>query len=157
MIFWSAYKGKPRVCRILLSKNSRLFPDSVISSCPRIDKLAEQITAFLDGRKIKFGLDTIQLDLCPDFQKKVLLQAAKITFGTTCTYQAIADRLGKPKAWRAVGSALAGNPFPIIIPCHRIVRSDGSFGDYQGGKRMKEFLLKREAGRLHKIFPKKEE
>jgi len=156
VIFWSVYKGKPRVYRILLSKNCRLFPDSVILSCPQIDRLAKQITAFLNGRKIRFSLDIVLLDLCPDFQKKVLLQTAAITSGKTCTYQVIANRLGKPRAWRAVGSALAGNPFPIVIPCHRIVRSDGTFGNYQGGNRMKELLLMREAKRLPKIFPNKE-
>lgn len=87
------------------------------------------------------GDKIINLDSCTDFQKKVLKAVSLIPYGETRTYSDIAKKIGNPKASRAVGSVLANNPFPIIIPCHRVIRSDGDIGNYQGGRKMKEFLL----------------
>lgn len=90
---------------------------------------------------------TVNLDNCTDFQNKVLKAVSLIPYGETRTYSDIAKKIRNPKASRAVGSALANNPFPIIIPCHRVIRSDGEIGNYQGGKRMKKFLLELEKKR----------
>lgn len=84
------------------------------------------------------------LDCCSKFQQKVLRATSAIPRGKVSTYQCIAKQIGKPKAARAVGRALANNPFPLIIPCHRVIRSDGSLGGYQGGLKMKRALLKKE-------------
>ncbi|MGC8647380.1 MAG: methylated-DNA--[protein]-cysteine S-methyltransferase [Candidatus Micrarchaeia archaeon] len=79
-----------------------------------------------------------------DFQKRVLIEVSKIPKGKVLTYAQVAKRIGRPKAYRAVGSALRKNPLPILIPCHRVVRSNG-IGEYSfGGKRAKAFLLKLE-------------
>lgn len=76
------------------------------------------------------------------FQWKVLSVTATIPLGQTRSYKWVAERVGRPKAARAVGQALRRNPFPLIIPCHRVIREDGSFGGYAGrfGKRKAELL-----------------
>lgn len=83
------------------------------------------------------------------FQQSVLLECAKIPRGQTCTYSQIARAIGKPRAARAVGNALAINPLAPLIPCHRVVNSDGTPGGYsaKGGKARKMLLLKREMGK----------
>ncbi|OGI65289.1 6-O-methylguanine DNA methyltransferase [Candidatus Nomurabacteria bacterium RIFCSPLOWO2_01_FULL_39_18] len=80
------------------------------------------------------------------FQKKVWREICKIPKGKTITYQELAKKIGKPKAVRAVGNAVGANPLAVIIPCHRVVRSDGSLGGYsgKGGMRTKRILLKKE-------------
>jgi methylated-DNA-[protein]-cysteine S-methyltransferase len=84
------------------------------------------------------------LDRCPAFQRSVLLAEYQIPRGWVSTYQKIAGHLGSPRSARAVGNALARNPFPLIIPCHRAIRSDRSLGGFQGGLRMKQALLEYE-------------
>ena len=79
------------------------------------------------------------------FQVRVLLEVYKIPRGSTASYNDIANRVGRPNAYRAVGTAVRKNPFPIKIPCHRVIKSDGSLGNYSGGgSRMKAKLLKNE-------------
>ena len=120
------------------------FPDSVPSSCALIEDLAGSIAAFLDGAAVRFALEHVRLDLCPPFQQKVLLAEYGIPRGSVSTYRRIAAHLDVPGGARAVGNALATNPFPIVIPCHRAIRSDGSLGGYQGGLAMKRILLEQE-------------
>jgi methylated-DNA-[protein]-cysteine S-methyltransferase len=81
---------------------------------------------------------------CSEFQRRVLLAEYGIRRGWVSTYGRIARHLGMPQGARAVGSALAHNPFPIIIPCHRAIAADGSLGGYQGGPEMKRSLLEME-------------
>lgn len=78
------------------------------------------------------------------FQRKVLLATAAIPCGSTSTYAAIAARIGSPRASRAVGSALAHNPLPWLIPCHRVLRSNGELGGYRFGLDLKRALLEQE-------------
>jgi O-6-methylguanine DNA methyltransferase len=75
------------------------------------------------------------------FQKKVYTVVKKIPRGETRTYTWVAKKIGKPKAVRAVGRALSQNPFPVIVPCHRVVRSDGSMGGYAWGVELKKKIL----------------
>ena len=75
------------------------------------------------------------------FEKKVLKITSKIPLGQVRSYKWVASKIGAPKAIRAVGSALKKNPFPIIIPCHRVIKSDGSLGGYARGKKIKKKLL----------------
>lgn len=144
VIFWSIYKRKPKILRILLTGNPGLFTNSTAFSHPEINTLANKIAVFLNGRDIRLPLNILRLDLCPVFQQKVLAAAHAIPRGRTSTYKLIAKQLGKPNAARAVGMVLAANPFPLVIPCHRVIRSDGSLGGYQGGLKMKQALLKME-------------
>ncbi len=115
-----------------------------LQSSAAIVALGEQIQRFLDGEAAQFDLDMLALDRCPAFQQRVLLAEYGIPRGWVSTYGRIARRLGVPGAARAVGSALARNPFPIIIPCHRAVRANGELGGYQGGPKMKRALLELE-------------
>ena len=79
-----------------------------------------------------------------EFQRRVLELTSKIPRGKVTTYKEIARAMGKPKAYRAVAKALAENPYPVKIPCHRVVRSDGEIGGYTGGTWKKARLLKQE-------------
>lgn len=151
-MLWSVSVDQPKIFRVLLSKPGvsakhqvpMLFPDSAASSCSEINVIADDIDAFLSGEDMKFSLEMIRLDLCSAFQRKVLLAEYGIPRGAVSTYQRIARHLGSPNGARAVGNALAANPFPIIIPCHRAIRSDRSLGGYQGGLEMKRILLEME-------------
>ncbi len=83
-----------------------------------------------------------------EFQNKVWAQLKKIPFGKTCSYRDIAERIGNPKATRAVGTANGRNPFGIIVPCHRVIAADGTLGGYAGGVERKTKLL--EIERAHR-------
>jgi methylated-DNA-[protein]-cysteine S-methyltransferase len=100
--------------------------------------------AFLNGAHVDFSLSIAYLNMCSEFQQSVLREERRVTRGTVSTYQRIAERIGQPNGARAVGNALAQNPFPIIVPCHRAIRSDRSLGGYQGGSAMKRALLEAE-------------
>ena len=152
VILWETRSHKPMVRQILISRPGQpaemslkeQFPDSVPSSCGLIDDLAGRIAAFLDGADVRFALEHVRLDLCPPFQQRVLLAEYGIPRGSVSTYRRIAAHLGVGGGARAVGNALATNPFPIVIPCHRAIRSDGTLGGYQGGLAMKRALLEQE-------------
>ena len=151
-ILWYVYEGFPKIFRILLSNSEASstqlvkagFPRSTESSCTEIDIAASQIEAFLTGDDISFSLEIARLDICSEFQNKVLRAEHGIPRGNVSTYQRIAKHVGNPSGARAVGTALANNPFPILIPCHRAIRSDRTLGGYQGGLKMKQRLLEME-------------
>ncbi|MFX0046926.1 MAG: methylated-DNA--[protein]-cysteine S-methyltransferase [Candidatus Hermodarchaeota archaeon] len=109
-----------------------------------IDSLGKQILLFLKGETINFNLQLIDLDECYEIQKRILLAEYNIPRGWVSTYKRIADKIGIPKGARVVGNALAKNPFPIIIPCHRAIKSNGELGGFQGGLEMKQVLLEME-------------
>jgi methylated-DNA-[protein]-cysteine S-methyltransferase len=152
-VIWSEYKKKPAVSQIFIPKPktstrktvSQSFPGLNNASCDEVDKLINQIKAFMTGENIRFYLDILRMDLCTLFQEKVLRAEFAIPRGRVSSYGLIARHLNKPGAARAVGTALATNLFPIVIPCHRTVRSDGHIGGYQGGLPMKRKLLQMEA------------
>ena len=107
-----------------------------------LNQALEELQEYFEGKRTTF---TIPIDLnAPPFYKKVLQEIGKVPFGSTASYLEIASRVGNLKAVRAVGSANARNPIPIIIPCHRIIRSDGGLGGYGGGLDLKMDLLKHE-------------
>ena len=91
---------------------------------------------------------TVPVDLSqlPAFERSALEMAAGIPYGEVRSYKWIAERLGKPDGARAVGNAMAGNPVPIIVPCHRVVKTDGGLGGYSFGLLRKEALLNLERG-----------
>ena len=104
--------------------------------------LRDALQAYATGRKVAFK---IPLDLDgTDFQKKVWRQLRDIPYGEAWTYAEIAKKVGKPKSSRAVGDACKKNPLPIIIPCHRVIGSNGSMTGFVGGIALKKKLLKLE-------------
>ena len=113
-------------------------------SDPTMEVLTEQIRSFLEGEAVDFQESLIDLGECSEFQRKVLLAEHKIPRGWVSTYGRIAQSMGVPGAARAVGTALARNPVPIIIPCHRAIRSNGELGGFRGGLSMKRALLELE-------------
>ncbi|MBN1779600.1 MGMT family protein [bacterium] len=125
-----------------------LDPAPAPGHCVAADDLAGRIHDFLEGEPVDFNLHGIRLDRCPAFQKDVLHAESRIPRSAVSTYHRIACHLGKPGASRAVGNALARNPFPLIIPCHRAVRSDLTPGGFQGGSGMKRELLLMEGHRF---------
>jgi len=98
---------------------------------------------YLEGKKTDFDFP-LDLSAVLGFQKRVLLEVRRIPFGEVRSYESIAKALGLSKGQRAVGKALAANPLPILIPCHRVVRKDGKLGGYSLGRNMKETLLRLE-------------
>lgn len=151
-IIWTKLNDNPKIIRILLSKPglsaedqvSVLYPKSQAFSCVEIENIATAIKGLLEGEEVEFSLDIADLSLCTEFQKLVLRAEYGIPRGSISTYQLIAAYLGKKNGARAVGNALANNPFPLIVPCHRAIRSDRHLGGYQGGIEMKRALLKKE-------------
>lgn len=99
-----------------------------------------QFDEYFAGRRTSF--DLIYAVSGTDFQKSVWREIAKISYGTHSTYKAIAEAIGKPKAVRAVGTAVGSNPISIAVPCHRVLATSGKLGGYAGGLESKRVLLK---------------
>lgn len=94
------------------------------------------------GSRKPFLLKHIDMSSGTPFQQKVWKELSKIPYGKTISYRELAKRVGSPKAFRAVGNANGKNPFPLIIPCHRVIAADGSLGGYSCGIQIKKDLLK---------------
>ena len=118
--------------------------DHAAPSPAEFNDLTTRLELYFEGHEVDFG-DRLDLSGATLFQGKVWHQTRLIPYGETRSYAWVAEQLGQPKAVRAVGQALAGNPLPIIIPCHRILSGDGRLGGYSGGLEMKLKLLKLEA------------
>ena len=151
-VIWSGQSGVPRLLRILLSgpgaaadlQAGQLYPGVPVSSCADVDALAVKITAFLEGSKVLFPLERVDWGECSAFQQSVLSAVCSIPRRCVSTYQLVAGHIAHRNLARAAGVALAHNPFPLIVPCHRVVRSDGYPGGFQGGSGMKRMLLEKE-------------
>ena len=149
---WQETATGPKVYQVVLPDEfapvedtiQTTFGGAVQQSRPPITELGEQIQSFLKGEAIVFDLDIVALEGCSEFQRRVLLAEYNIPRGWVSTYGRIARQVGSPGGARAVGRALATNPFPIIIPCHRAILSNGELGGFQGGQKMKRALLKME-------------
>lgn len=112
----------------------------------RVDPVRRQLDAYFGGRRRSFSL-AVDLRLAGEFGRAVLRTLDDVGYGQTTTYGRIATRVGRPRAARAVGNALATNPVCVIVPCHRVVPSGGGLGGYAGGITAKEHLLALEARR----------
>jgi methylated-DNA-[protein]-cysteine S-methyltransferase len=147
-------KGKKGLKRIFLPEKSRkalilkiktFCPLSVFSK-DGFEKEIKDISAYFreENKKFSFFLD---FSGSTNFQRMVWSETAKIPYGKTGTYLFVAEKIGKKKSARAVGNALGKNPFPVVIPCHRVLRADGKMGGFTaaGGIGLKEKLLKLEA------------
>ncbi len=129
--------------RVLTQLAEQVSP-RILHAPGRLDRAAVEIEEYFSQRRQCFDLP-LDLRLAHGFRRSVLDQLAEISYGTTASYAAIAAAVGNPKAVRAVGTACASNPLPVIVPCHRVVRSDGTLGGYVGGLDAKRTLLSLEA------------
>ena len=141
-LVWSEAEGAVKLQAVLLPDEREAT--AAARSCPEIDALCEQVRHSLLGEAVDYDLDMLAWGRCSDWQQRVLVAEYGVPCGKVSTYGRVAAHLGAPRAARAVGRALATNPFPIIIPCHRAVRSDGALGGYRGGVPMKRKLLELE-------------
>jgi len=116
----------------------------VLRAPARLDLAAREIEEYFAGRRSRFDLP-LDFQLSQGFRRTVLSHLPAIGYGKTASYAAIAAAVGHPKAVRAVGTACATNPLPVVVPCHRVVRSDGTVGQYVGGTDAKKALLTLEA------------
>jgi len=143
-IFLSDPKNKSEV------KALESFNKIKLKSSSSIGLLGENIQQFLKGEQVDFDLGLLDFNLCYEIQRKVLLAEYRIPRGCVSTYKRIAYHLDMPKGARVVGNALARNPFPIIIPCHRAIKTNGELGGFQGGIGMKRALLELEGIEISK-------
>jgi len=116
----------------------------ILSAPQRLDTAAREIDEYFAGRRREFDLP-LDFSLSKGFRRSVLSHLTDIGYGHTASYAAVAAAAGSPRAVRAVGTACATNPLPVVVPCHRVVRSDGSSGGYRGGPAAKQTLLALEA------------
>ena len=151
-LIWSIFGDGAKIIQILISKPhlsveeqlSQIYPHSPKSSTREMDAVARDIKAFFQGKDLVFSLDLLDLDQCSKFQRNVLIAEHNIPRGSVSTYKLLAEHIKVENGARAVGNALATNPFPILVPCHRAIRSDGHLGGFQGGLDMKRALLENE-------------
>jgi methylated-DNA-[protein]-cysteine S-methyltransferase len=116
----------------------------VLLAPARLDAAARQLDEYFTGNRRSFDLP-LDFRLARGFRLSVLEHLPEIDYGHTESYAEVAAAAGSPKAVRAVGTACALNPLPVVVPCHRVVRSDGSYGQYAGGEEAKRTLLTLEA------------
>lgn len=111
----------------------------------RLDAAARELDEYFRGRRQRFDLP-LDFRLAQGFRREVLGHLPEIGYGQTASYAAVAAMTSSPRAVRAVGTACARNPLPLVVPCHRVIRSDGSQGAYLGGAEAKSLLLALETG-----------
>jgi methylated-DNA-[protein]-cysteine S-methyltransferase len=110
----------------------------------RLDEAAHQLDEYFAGKRRAFSV-SVDLQLAHGFRRSVLEHLCRIPYGVTQSYAAVARAAGNPSAVRAAASACSHNPLPLVVPCHRVVRSDGTTGEYLGGPEAKRALLAMEA------------
>jgi methylated-DNA-[protein]-cysteine S-methyltransferase len=129
----------------VLDRLAQLVSPRVLRAPARLERATREIEEYFAGRRSTFDLP-LDLRLARGaFRRAVLSHLPEIGYGETASYAAIAAATGNPKAVRAVGTACATNPLPVVVPCHRVVRSDGTPGQYVGGTEAKSTLLTLEA------------
>jgi methylated-DNA-[protein]-cysteine S-methyltransferase len=124
---------------VLQALADRISP-RILNSPARLDRCARELDEYFAGRRHTFDLD-LDWRLSAGFRSTVLHHLPEIEYGRTASYATVARLAGNPTAVRAVGSACATNPLPLVVPCHRVVRSDGTMGGYLGGTEAKRTLL----------------
>jgi methylated-DNA-[protein]-cysteine S-methyltransferase len=128
----------------VLGTLATLISPRVLRAPGRLDTAAHEIDEYFAGQRRSFDLP-LDYRLSSGFRRAVLTRLPGIGYGQTASYAALAAAVGSPRAYRAVGTACATNPLPVVLPCHRVVKSDGQAGRYRGGPAAKQFLLDLEA------------
>jgi len=124
----------------LLGRFSRQLSPRILEHPAATDEVRRQLDEYFEGERTRFQLK-LDRRLMRGIARDVLAATAKVPFGRTTTYGALAERIGRPRASRAVGNALGSNPIPIVVPCHRVLRTGGDVGGYAGGPSRKRRLL----------------
>ncbi len=140
------------ICFINLSKISEAgfqsilrerFRKEIVRDDKRVKTVIKELSNYFNGHRLNFK-SILNLNIGTEFQRKVWQKIGEIPYGELRTYKWIADEIGNPRAVRAVGNAVGKNPVPPIIPCHRVIRSDGKLGGFSSGIALKKWLLKLE-------------
>jgi len=141
-IHYGAEPSRHDLVRIVRTYGPGVLPDT-----RRADPVARELDQYFAGKRRRFE---IAVDLTPltDFQRRILRATTAVPFGEVSTYARVAARAGSTKALRAAGQALGANPIPIVVPCHRVLASDGTLGGYAGGLDNKRRLLALERGEV---------
>jgi len=151
-IVWTQKEKVRQVYRILLPEGGRQgnrLPDQTFSENAGqphedMDLLCLKIREYFEGGAVEFSLDRMDMGVCSVFQRQVYMQARRIPRGRVMSYGHLAESIGIPQGARAVGMALSRNPFPLVIPCHRVIRATGELGGFGGGLKLKKTLLEME-------------
>ena len=130
-----------------LEELARRVSPRVLEAPGRLDPVRRELDEYFEGRRKRFE---VPIDWSPlaGYTRDILRATAKIGFGELSTYAGVAAAAGRPRAVRAAGNALGANPMPVIVPCHRVLRTGGGLGGYTGGLEKKEFLLRLEGALL---------
>ncbi len=140
------------VCLVSLSKISetkfrsllrKRFQKEVIRDDKRLKNVIHELSIYFNGHRVNFK-SILDLSIGTEFQRKVWEKVSEIPYGELRSYKWVANEIGNPNAVRAVGNAVGKNPVPPIIPCHRVIRSDGKLGGFSSGIALKKWLLKLE-------------
>ncbi len=123
---------------------TRLSP-RILDAPRRLDTVRRQLDRYFAGKLRDFDVP-IDWSLTGEFTRKVLRHTARIPYGSVASYADVALGIGTPRGYRAVGNALGSNPIPVVVPCHRVVRTGGAIGGYGGGLPRKRWLLALETG-----------
>jgi len=151
-IVWTQKGNVQRVHRILLPEGGQegsrppdqTFSENAGQPHEDMDLLCLKIQEFLEGGAVEYSLKRMDMSVCSVFQRQVYMQARRIPRGRVMSYGHLAESIGIPKGARAVGMALSRNPFPLVIPCHRVIRATGGLGGFEGGLKLKKTLLEME-------------
>jgi methylated-DNA-[protein]-cysteine S-methyltransferase len=126
-----------------LADLARRVSPRVLEAPARLAAVRRELDEYFEGRRTEFDMP-IDWALTAGFTTRVLQATAEVGFGHTTTYTGVASAAGSPRAVRAAGNSLGSNPMPIVVPCHRVLRTSGGLGGYTGGLERKEFLLRLE-------------
>jgi methylated-DNA-[protein]-cysteine S-methyltransferase len=138
-VSYSEFRGEDDVLEDL----ARRVSPRVLEAPARLDPVRRELDEYFEGQRQDFDIP-IDWSYLAGFTRKVLRATAAIPFGDVSTYAGVAAAAGSPRASRAAGNALGANPMPVIVPCHRVLRTGGQLGGYTGGIERKEFLLRLE-------------
>jgi methylated-DNA-[protein]-cysteine S-methyltransferase len=127
---------------VLASIAARVSP-RIVEHPARLDRIRGELEEYFTGERRTFEVD-LDWSLVGEFGRRVLGACAAVPYGTVTTYARLATEIGSPRAARATGTALGSNPIPIVVPCHRVLRTGGGLGGYAGGLDIKEQLLRLE-------------
>jgi methylated-DNA-[protein]-cysteine S-methyltransferase len=125
--------------RVLSQLAAKVSP-RVLQAPGRLDPAARELEEYFAGRRTSFGLP-LDLRLSNGFRRVVLTHLPDIAYGSTASYSGLAAAAGNPGAVRAAATACSTNPLPVVVPCHRVIKSDGTLGKYVGGAEIKRTLL----------------